>query len=190
MTTEKLFGFKEGLEDEGLLFCYSGPVSQGLVEEIGEVIKRKMEIEEITLSITQKVFGIFVEQVQNIMFHSAESKYDDSGHELRSGIVAIGKKKHSYHILCGNLVAYDEKQRLEGILKRIEGKDKPALKAMYVERLKDKQLERGKGAGLGLIDIARKSSEPLVYSFRMVDDNYYFFSSKATIEEEGTVCNH
>ena len=105
MVVEKLFGFKKELDSEGIVFCYSGPVSQGLVEEIGDVIKRKMELEDATLAIVQKVFGIFVEQIQNIMNYSADSRMAESGNtEMRSGIIVIGKKEMNFYVLSGNLI--------------------------------------------------------------------------------------
>ena len=184
MTTEQLFDFKKGLEREGILFCYSGPVSQGLIEEIGEVIKRKMQAEETTLSIIQKVFGVFVEQVQNIMFYSAETRLDEAGNELRSGIAVVGKEQQAFYILCGNLVDRDERDRLERLLAELVKKNRDELNSMYKQRLKEGSAETRRSAGLGLIEVARKSSRPLAYSFCEVDNTFCFFASKAMIEQE------
>ena len=189
MTTDQLYGFKQELNAQGILFCYSGPVSQGLIEEIGEVMKRKMEMQETRLTMIQKVFGIFVEQVQNIMNYSAEGEPVESGaSELRAGIVVIGREERGFYILCGNLIENQKKETLLQCLKQVEGKDKTELKMLYKQRLKAGRLEVGKGAGLGLIDVARKASGPLEYRFQEIDERYGFFSSKVTIEG-GDGCN-
>lgn len=185
MTTHQLYAFRQELNQQAILFCYSGPVSQGLIEEIGEVIRRKMEMQETRLAVIQKVFGIFVEQVQNIMNYSAEGEPVESGAgELRSGIVVIGREERGFSILCGNLLENREKDALLSSLKQVEGKDKTELKVLYKQRLKAGRLETGKGAGLGLIDVARKASRPLEYRFQEIDERYGFFSSKVTIVED------
>ena len=182
MNIEKLYDFRESLSLDGIIFCYSGPVSQELIEEIGDVIKMKLELEDATLGIIQRVFGIFVEQVQNIMNYSAEKTFDKSGDvESRSGVIVVGKTKNDFYILSGNLVENSTKRKLVESFNELSGKAKHELKSLYKERLKQGHLEEGKGAGIGLIDIARKASEPITYCFRKVDSDYSFYSAKVQI---------
>ena len=60
--------------------------------------------------------------------------------------------------------------------------DKVGLKSLYKEQLR-KPREEGvvTGAGLGLIDIARKSSEPLQASLDELGGGKAFFTLRATI---------
>ena len=184
MTIDKLMVFKEQLEVEGIIFCYSGPVSQGLVEEIGQAIRKKMRLEEAAQRFIQKVFGIFVEQVQNIMKHSAEIQLDRAGDiESRSGIVIVGRKESTFYVVCGNLVDRDQKEHLVTCLGQVAGKDRHQLKELYKHRLRSGLPVEGQGAGLGLIDMARKASQPMEYSFSKVNGDYHFFSSKVVIKE-------
>ena len=44
--------------------------------------------------------------------------------------------------------------------------------------------EGSKGAGLGLIDIAKRSKNPLVYDFHPMDEGQYFFSLSVHITRE------
>jgi hypothetical protein len=46
---------------------------------------------------------------------------------------------------------------------------------MYKKQIKEGKLSPKGGAGLGLIDIARKTGETLNYHFLQLDDNNYFF---------------
>jgi hypothetical protein len=60
--------------------------------------------------------------------------------------------------------------------------DKTALKAAYKEQLrKPRDADASSGAGLGLIDIARKASEPLSASLTSHSDGRAFFSLRAVI---------
>ncbi|WP_042695872.1 DUF6272 family protein, partial [Azospirillum sp. B506] len=65
---------------------------------------------------------------------------------------------------------------LSAMLDRLRGQDKAGLKAIYKEQSRKPREAGASGAGLGLIDMARKATRPLEYSLRPVDDAYYFFS--------------
>jgi hypothetical protein len=49
------------------------------------------------------------------------------------------------------------------------------LRAYYQEMLSVAELSEKGGAGLGILDMARKSRMPLEYEFIPIDDNYSFF---------------
>ena len=52
---------------------------------------------------------------------------------------------------------------------------------MYKRQIKDGRLSEKGGAGLGLIDIARKTGETLNYQFLPLDEDNYFFILKVEI---------
>jgi hypothetical protein len=52
------------------------------------------------------------------------------------------------------------------------------LKVYYKECRKKKKTDSVKGAGLGFIDMARKSSRPLDYSITPIDGENSFFTMK------------
>ena len=51
--------FYEQLKEEGIIFSFSGPVSQSLLEGVGATLRQKMTLEETSTNVTQKVFSIF-----------------------------------------------------------------------------------------------------------------------------------
>ena len=53
---------------------------------------------------------------------------------------------------------------------------KDGLKMLYKEVLNNEERTEKGGGGLGIIDIARKSKQKLVYDFMDIDDQYSFFS--------------
>lgn len=56
------------------------------------------------------------------------------------------------------------------------------LKKLYRATLQQNPNEESKGAGLGIIDIARKSGKPIHYDIQTIDEKHSFFSLKAEIE--------
>ena len=83
---------------------------------------------------------------------------------------------------AGNLVERDDGQSLVRSIQAIANLDKAALKAAYKEQLRrPRDSGCASGAGLGLLDIARKSSEPLAASLKEQPDGRAFFSLRAVI---------
>ncbi|HET7839581.1 MAG TPA: DUF6272 family protein, partial [Rectinemataceae bacterium] len=69
---------------------------------------------------------------------------------------------------------------LTGRLEELRGMDKEALKGFYKRRLREPRTP-GKGAGLGLIDVARRSAAPLDFSIRELGDRFGFLSLRAIV---------
>ena len=101
--------------------------------------------------------------------YSDDQIKEQGKNDVRYGIMAISKKKDSYILNCGNVIKSVERvkalrERLED-LKNMSDDD---LKAFYKQKLRAEQEEGSKGAGVGLIEIARKSSE---FDFDFIDLN-------------------
>jgi hypothetical protein len=67
-------------------------------------------------------------------------------------------------------------------LDEINSLDKDGLKSLYKEIIKSSSglTDKG-GAGLGFVDMARKSGQKLVYKFQDIDDQTSFFSLKTIV---------
>ncbi len=183
MELSKLNEFKDLIEKEGILFCYSGPFSQGVIQEMAETIKHRLEfIEEDKTSIGDRIFAVFIEQVQNIKRYSAELQAKkNSDFETRTGIVVIGQEKERYYSISGNLIENDKVPGLKEKIDIVLSMNKEELKKYYKEKLKSEPDLASKGAGIGIIDMARKSEGPISYHFKKVNENSTFFSLKVLI---------
>lgn len=167
----------------GVIFCFCGPISQGVIEGIGQTLKQKMTLEEQSQSTIQKVFSVFIEQMQNVVNYSsdriAEAPLADG--DIRLGILVIGHEQDAIVVRCGNMVRTADATPLCAMLTRLQGMDKDQLKTLYKERLRQGPQNGSKGAGLGFIDMARKASRPLLFDFVPVDAGTQFFSITVSI---------
>jgi len=177
----QLYSLKLVHNQQGILFCFSGIISQNLLVEIGDNLKNKMKQKEESTSTTLKVFSIFIEQAQNILYYSAEKEHQTIENNCGSGIMIVGYEQSHYYVSCGNLVENRIVESLRQQLQALQQMDKEALKAYYKEqRKKDAPLD-SKGAGLGFIDIARKTGQKLIYSFLTINEKRSFFILTSTI---------
>jgi hypothetical protein len=180
---ENLYNFKKELNKRGIFFCFSGPISQDLLVEIGDTLKNKMKLEDTSSSTILKVFSMFVEQTQNIIHYSAEkiSNKPEETTELSSGIIVVGYENDHYFVLCGNMIDNESVKTLHEQLTTLQNMNKDELKRYYKEQRRKGTPETSKGAGLGFIELARKAVKPIEFNFQEVDDKFSFFSLKTVI---------
>lgn len=179
-----LYNLYKDLKAKKILFCYSGPIDQASIEGVGSTLRKNLEIEEARNVTTISVFSIFVEQVQNVLNYSAEKlgKSEDDADDLKIGIVVIGHEENGdYFIYCGNRIYNEDIPRMSENIELIKDLNKDELKALYKERRRMDATPGSKGAGLGLIEMARKSLKPIEYSFEKIDDVFSFFSIKVMV---------
>jgi hypothetical protein len=177
------------LHSQGVIFAYSGYVTEPVLSGVGEALKQKLTIDDADTKTLRSVFAVFVEQMQNIIRYSAEKAQASlppaadaqALKEIRYGILTIGKEGDDYVVCAGNLVERGDVERMRAKLTRIRGMNKDELKAHYKEQLRAEPEMGSKGAGLGFMEIARRASRPIEFDFTDVDANHAFFALKATI---------
>ena len=180
-----LFDFRAVLLQKGIIFAYSGYVTEPVLNGVGEALKRKLAIQDADTKTVRSVFAIFVEQMQNMIRYSAEKvppEADiDAQLELRYGVLTIGQEEGDYVVHAGNLVRREDVERMRRRLSALSAMDKEQLKVAYKEQLKAEPDEHSKGAGIGFIEIARRASKPIEFDFMEVDGDYAFFALKACV---------
>ena len=83
---------------------------------------------------------------------------------------------------CGNIIKSEDKVKsLREKLVNLKNMSEDDLKAFYKQKLRSETEEGSKGAGVGLIEIARKSSE---FEFDFIDlkDGTSFFLLKSILK--------
>ncbi|MFP4393472.1 MAG: SiaB family protein kinase [Desulfohalobiaceae bacterium] len=174
--------FYQQLQEKGIIFSFSGPISQSLLEGIGQTLKQKMSLEETSTNIIQKVFSIFVELMQNIINYSAQRvPTEEAEQEISYGVLLVGKEGEHFYIISGNYIEQEQEAALKDKLSSIQSMDKAELKQFYKQQRRSQVEDASKGAGLGFIEMARKASQPIEFEIADMEDGYSFFVVKAVI---------
>ncbi|WP_130470230.1 SiaB family protein kinase [Candidatus Magnetaquicoccus inordinatus] len=186
MLAKQVLHFRELLFQEGILFCYSGYMTEEILSSIGNTLKQKMALDKTDKNIARGVFTLFVEQVQNVIRYSSEVEPIERGDgqadvELRYGLLTIGQKEGRHFVSCANMIARQDVERLRGNLTKIQSMDREQLKAFYKEVLRGATPEGSKGAGVGFVDIARQATHGFQFDFHDVNEEYAYFCLKAFI---------
>lgn len=173
---KSLLDYYKSLQQSNIILLFKGAMSQNTLIRIGDLIR--LPAEELGEDNSSKrLFAIMVEMAQNILYYSLEREYfPNTGANVGVGIVLVQQKTEMYEILCGNLINSEQKERLEAQCNTINSLNTENLREYYSQQRRKVVHESSKGAGLGLIDIARKSKNPLTYDFHPMNDNQFFFS--------------
>lgn len=148
-------------------FCYSGPLTEKILTAISVAVRLEIVENAGDERTEKKVFGNFVEQAQNIIRYSSEKTTQD---DQTSGVgtVALSMSDNSVLVEAVNAVDENQKDTLTRNLEALRKMDSAELKSAYRNRLKDGPPEGSKGAGLGFIEIARKSD---MWDFEFVKEH-------------------
>lgn len=183
MLAKQYRSFKTTLDERGIVFSFSGYLSEGILYSLGDALRQKMALEDTDVTTIKKVFSVFVEQSQNIIRYSAEKVQGNLGRsvELSSGMVSIGSENGRFFIVCANIILEDDMEKLRTRLETLRGMGKDEIKAYYKEQLREPPDEGSRGATIGLIEIARRASAPIEFDFDRIDNDRHFFCLKVSI---------
>ncbi|BDC99622.1 SiaB family protein kinase [Persicobacter psychrovividus] len=172
-----IFDLHKTMLENNLILVYEGEFTQEITKSVLAMAERNMDSIGEESSTKRKVFNVMVECLQNIVKHG-----DEESSVSKQAIFMIGKKNDKYVITSGNPIKKENVEGLKSKLEEINSLDKDGLKTLYKEIIRNTSISDKGGAGLGFVDMARKSGQELEYDFKPLDEEYFFFSLKTTIK--------
>lgn len=173
--------------NQNLILVYEGEFTQEITKSVLAMAERNMDSFGEEGAVKRKVFNIMVECLQNITKHAVSHDEDDYG--KNSAIFMIGKHQDEYIITSGNSILNEEVDDMLRRLENINSLDKEGLKELYKKIIKKTGdgpggLSIKGGAGLGFVDMARKSGNKLGFDFERINDKLTFFALKTVISRQ------
>lgn len=161
---------------------YEGEVTQEITKTFTALTEKNLAKSAESNSVQRKVFNVMVECLQNISKHADAINKEEEESKERRGIVIISRTEEGYNIITGNVVKSVKVPELQKSLELINSLDKEGLSNLYKQQIMEGRISDKGGAGLGLIDIAKKSGEKLGYQFKEINEEVSFFILTSTIK--------
>lgn len=158
---------------ENVLYSFQGVIDESITGKISELMDKHFDEKNIPSERRKKFFLIMVECVQNVFHHQLKPEHE--GQPFESGIIVSNDEKANYRIVSGNYIVNESVKALGEKIEKMNAMSPEQLRAFYQESLSVAELSEKGGAGLGILDMARKSKMPLEYEFVPIDDEYSFF---------------
>lgn len=178
MLVSDLYEIRERFDNEKILLCFNGPISRSLIEEIGNALRNYLKSEKAPPASALDVFSVYIELTQNIRHYALKSKL--AGADMAT--VVVSSESGHYRISAGNLVTLEDGEAVQQFVSTLGGLDKVELKKRYKEQLRQPRDKLAvTGAGLGLIDMARKATSPVQATLKDLDNGLGYLSLSVRI---------
>lgn len=177
----------EGLQREDLVYMYRGIFTQTITDSIIALTENNLDSVGESSKLKKRVFSIMVECLQNITRHQfIDNKTNVTAD--KNGMFVICNKEKSYQMTSGNVVEKTAIPHLTELLEKVNSLNKDELKDYYKQVLEDGSISKKGGAGLGLIEMARKSGNKLFYTFEPIDNDVSYFYMNTSISQQLDEC--
>jgi len=162
-------------EDKICLF-YHGDFDDAFMEEI-----IFLSDNDVSRKSRRRMAFLMAESFQNVVRHGNANLLSTS-----SSLFGVRRLDPFIHVFSTNAVDSETRNTLEKKFSQLSGLDQTELKTLYRESLSVTKLSAKGGAGLGLIEMARKSKSPLQYSFGPLTSDTCSFNLQIDLLLDGT----
>jgi len=155
------------LEENKIAMTYVGPLWPEGIDGLAEMLKKRLDSENMTLSASQAIFSVFVEMANNMLMYSVDDR----------NIFILGKHGKRFFLQTGNAMRISSVEFLKSRLEQLNSMSKSELRAFLKEQRREKNTNpESKGGGIGLIEVARRSYSKIEYEFTELGGEVAHFS--------------
>lgn len=183
MDINTTYWFFQKLLDDKLCLLYNGSFSDNMTYKFIELSEYNLNNNADLSRIKSRVSFLMAECFQNIVRHG-ENKDENDNRENLPGFFATKNIGNTYFITSGNLIDKNNIQHLESHLKHVNSLNKDELKELYRTVIETEGLSEKGGAGLGLIEMARKSGHRIEYAFEEYNNDLSIFYNQIKLEKD------
>lgn len=168
------------MNDEHAVLVYSGEFNQDIVKSMLTYAEGKLDATGVDDLVKKKMFNVMVEMLQNITKHQFTELESQS---VQPCFVLIEEPEH-FNVVTGNPIEFTKIPVVTERIDKVNDMNADELKEYYKQARLNSRISEVGGAGLGFIDMARKSENKLEYGILEMDSkNYKYFSLKARINK-------
>lgn len=163
-----------------LMFVYRGVVTSINSLSLLMLLEKEMESSDFSIAGRKRLFMFVLESLQNVSRHAGRDDY------AGMSVVAYSKTDNGYSVATGNVIRAESVPELRTRLRQINRLDPAHIRDMYRKMLNNAEFSNKGGAGLGLIEMAKKTGNRLDYDFIKMNDKYYYYVLSKTVDALGT----
>lgn len=175
--SQAYYDIERFMSEHELLLAYRDDINEQTVQYLLTLTEARLNDTVGDKKFRKRVFQILVECLQNVVNHAHHA----SG-KRRSSILLMGRCRKSLTIITGNLVSNVSVEALRKRLEYVNQIGKEQVRDLYSEALRDSAFSSKGGAGLGLLDIYKRSGNTLEFDFTPAGPDSTFFTMKVMVD--------
>lgn len=170
---------RDKMMKEQLMFVYRGVVTDENSESLLMLLEKEMENADFGFVGRKRLFMFVLESLQNV------SKHSDHSLHAEMSMVIYSKTPTGYTVTTGNVIPSARIYDLKNKLDEINNLEPDEIRNVYRQMLGNAELSAKGGAGLGLIEMAKKTGNKIDYDFLKIDEEYSYFILSKTVNAKG-----
>jgi hypothetical protein len=170
---------RDKMMNERLMFVYRGVVTNENSVPLLMLLEKEMENSEFGFVGRKRLFMFVLESLQNVSRHSNRSQH------ANMSLVVYSKTDTGYTVTTGNVLPSAGINDLKIRLDEINNLKTKEIRNVYRQMLSAAEFSNKGGAGLGLIEMAKKTGNKLDYDFVTLDNEYSYFILSKTVDSGG-----
>lgn len=165
-----------------VLVSYEGELCVKVIDNLLDTIDETFD--QVDLKIKKRVFSIATECLQNVHHHAQVAKCEQAptNYDLNKHLsFQILQSEDFYCIEVGNYVCNSVKQEIIDRINGVNRANLTELRQMYINQLISKRRKDSNTAGLGFIEMAKRSKNRLEFEFVPYDSYSSFLRIKIKV---------
>ncbi len=173
----------EAFGNDRCAFVHAGRFRDEHTADLIALSEAAAELTKAARDVRNRLAFIMVEAYQNVIRHGVpiESTAADRSFMLMRG------GDEGFTVATTNVMRNEDGARVMRIMGDLHGRSKGQLKELFLERLQGNKVSERGGAGLGLIEMARRSGRDLMHSVVRQDELSSLFNLQVSILPTGAV---
>ncbi len=166
-----------------LMFVYRGEVTGDNSIPLLMLLEREMQGSEFAFIGRKRLFMFVLESLQNVSRHSPGPEHAEMS------LVVFAKNDTGYTVTTANVLESSSTAGLKRKLDEINSLDTEEIRTIYRQMLGNAEFSTKGGAGLGLIEMAKKTGNRLDYDFVELGGGFSYFILSKTVGPAGVGYN-
>lgn len=192
MISSSLFHLNHQQENkqEVLSLQYSGRATTMQMDTLLDLLEKMLINEGLATSLRRRLYCIAMEALQNLSIHVPDQVITAiQDLDINPGFIKFNFQgaDNNFRIETSNYILKSNLPTVLAKIDKINTLDEAEQKEFYNHLIKNLPFSEKGGAGLGLVDIARKSKLPLRYVVQEVNPYYSWFTLAVQVQSNAAV---
>ncbi|PID28593.1 MAG: hypothetical protein CSB55_04480 [Candidatus Cloacimonadota bacterium] len=184
MDSKELYSLYSQKNLSDTMMFFKGSISEYILSGMTECLIANL-YDKTEKGESKKILSVFIELAQNINRYSIDriqEHNEEPAKDIGVGIIVFNQTRDNYIMIAGNAVSREMSDKLKKHFIFLKSLNEEELKQLRKNKLKNKSKTREKGAGVGLVDIMRKTDN-FDFNINNINDNEYFVNFRASFKK-------
>jgi hypothetical protein len=162
---------------------FEGHLEREQVDRLLASLEDKLQGLDLPLITKKRLYSASVECLDNIFKHADVGEISQLLNEQYPSFYRLSEKEQIYRLEVSNVIQNPEVQTIREKLEQLNGLDREGINQLFKDTITqtDGLSDKG-GAGLGLIVLAKATSQPIRYHFKPIGEGHSYFTLILYIE--------